>query len=332
MALDIVRAFEAVGLANSVLINIQGTPEEPLFQANQVGALLGMANIRESLKVFGGSQLALFLTELDLYRLLGMSRKPIARSFQKWVASVVKEIRLTRKYDLEQRLAAQTTRAQRLLEEKTAAGADAQRLLAEKETTEAESQRLLAEKQAEKEAAEAESQRLLAEKVATEAELQRYKERTFDPVPTCDRVYINKEVAELASDRHKVGMTIDEKKRQSNLNTGSAQGAKMIFRVKTNNGKVVETIVGHALRRYHWSREHYKCRVEHTINVIKVAAAVCDTLASTYEHITTGELSDRVVAAVTTALHASGESDSDSESADGGTLQPTPEIHPDTLR
>ena len=33
-----------------------------------------------------------------------MSRKPFARPFQKWVAKVVKEIRLTGKYEMEQRL------------------------------------------------------------------------------------------------------------------------------------------------------------------------------------------------------------------------------------
>ena len=52
----------------------------------------------------GRHQTIMFLTELGLYRLLGMSRKPFARPFQKWVAKVVKEIRLTGKYELEQRL------------------------------------------------------------------------------------------------------------------------------------------------------------------------------------------------------------------------------------
>jgi hypothetical protein len=49
----------------------------------------------------GGPQDVLFLTEVGLYRLLGMSRKPIAKKFQKWVANVIKEIRLNNKYELE---------------------------------------------------------------------------------------------------------------------------------------------------------------------------------------------------------------------------------------
>jgi prophage antirepressor-like protein len=116
--MDIVRAFSDSGLAHGVTINIQGTMEEPLFQANQIGVLLGLANIRDAIKDFdsdekgvvstdtpGGAQSTLFLTELGLIRLLNMSRKPFARPFQKWVAKVIKEIRLTGKYELENRLA-----------------------------------------------------------------------------------------------------------------------------------------------------------------------------------------------------------------------------------
>ena len=107
------RVFEASGLAAGVAIDIRGTPEEPLFQANQIGAQLGLGNIRETIEDFDEDELrvritdtsraANFLTELGLYRLLGMSRKPLARPFQKWVAKVVREIRPTGKYEQEQR-------------------------------------------------------------------------------------------------------------------------------------------------------------------------------------------------------------------------------------
>lgn len=114
--MDIVRAFTDANL-KGVYINIQGTPDDPLFQANQIGALLGLVNIRESIKDFdedekgvsstdtpGGTQSTMFLTEFGVYRLLGASRKPCARPFQKWVGRVVKEIRLNGKYETEQRL------------------------------------------------------------------------------------------------------------------------------------------------------------------------------------------------------------------------------------
>ena len=82
-------ARRKVGLERGVTINIQGTPEDPLFQANQIGELLGLVNVRDAIKDFdddekdavgstdsiGRHQIVLFLTELGLYRLLGTSRK-----------------------------------------------------------------------------------------------------------------------------------------------------------------------------------------------------------------------------------------------------------------
>ena len=116
--MDIAKAFTDAGLGRGVTINIQGTPEDPLFQASQIGELLGLANIYESIKDFdederdtlsttdgvGRNRTIQFLTEIGLYRLLGVSRKPFARPFQKWVAKVVKEIRITGKYEMEQRI------------------------------------------------------------------------------------------------------------------------------------------------------------------------------------------------------------------------------------
>lgn len=84
--MDIVRAF--ADNEDTQEINIQGTYEEPLFQANQIGKLLGLVNIRESLKNFDNDEVHVsltdtnagirectYLTEVGLYRLLGMSQK-----------------------------------------------------------------------------------------------------------------------------------------------------------------------------------------------------------------------------------------------------------------
>jgi prophage antirepressor-like protein len=98
-------------------INIQGTIENPLFQAKQIGALLKMSNIlttitnySNELKVYkdfvslGGIQKTAFLTEAGLYRLLARSNKPIAEKFQLWMIQLLKEIRLTGEYKLKQQL------------------------------------------------------------------------------------------------------------------------------------------------------------------------------------------------------------------------------------
>lgn len=113
--MDIVKAFTTN--TETISINIQGTTENPLFQANQIGEFLGIKNIRMTIQNFdedekcvistytlGGEQNVTFLTEFGLYKLLGMSRKPFAKEFNKWVYQVIKEIRLTGKYELETEL------------------------------------------------------------------------------------------------------------------------------------------------------------------------------------------------------------------------------------
>ena len=113
--MDIIKAFTTKD--ETISINIKGTYEEPLFQANQIGNFLGIKNIRTTILNFdnsekvvhtmdtaGGEQNVTFLTEFGLYKLLGMSRKPFAKEFNKWVYQVIKEIRLTGKYELETEL------------------------------------------------------------------------------------------------------------------------------------------------------------------------------------------------------------------------------------
>jgi prophage antirepressor-like protein len=97
---------------NAHNVEILGTLEEPLFRAADIGLLLEMTNIRKTLTSFdkgervvtraytrGGAQEVTMLTEQGLYKLLMISRKPIAKQFQKWIFSVIKEIRLNGKYD-----------------------------------------------------------------------------------------------------------------------------------------------------------------------------------------------------------------------------------------
>ena len=96
-------------------VNITWEDDEPLFEADQVGKVLGMGNIHSSLSKFPASMTTLhttygcggllqkktFLTEQGLYRLLFKSRKPVAEVFQNWVYDVIKQIRKTNKYELE---------------------------------------------------------------------------------------------------------------------------------------------------------------------------------------------------------------------------------------
>jgi len=96
----IVKAF--VTNDETAEINIQGTYDDPLFQANQIGKLLGILNIRATIKDFEEEERQVntiytstdpkestFLTEIGLYKVLGMSRKPIAKKFNKWICNAV---------------------------------------------------------------------------------------------------------------------------------------------------------------------------------------------------------------------------------------------------
>jgi len=109
--MDILKAFSLYDKEYS--INIQGSIENPLFQANQIGKLLEIAKIRNHMMNFdendkvahesstlGGIQKVLFLTESGLYKILSRSNKPVAKIFQNWMVNVIIELRKTGEYKL----------------------------------------------------------------------------------------------------------------------------------------------------------------------------------------------------------------------------------------
>jgi hypothetical protein len=181
---------------------------------------------------------------------------------------VVREIRLTGKFELEQQ-------SRIALEEANVANT-------------------LALEAARAEAASKEAEAALA-LAAMEAELAHFRAKTFELVSHLDKVYIAKEAAQLNSDKHKIGKTIDDSKRESTLNTGSADGIRLVYTRDVSNTKLVEDVAKHALRRYHHAREHYCCRLEHSMDVYDIAGIVVDILASSYEFIERGDLIDRVI-------------------------------------
>jgi len=111
--MDILKAFSLYD--KEYHINIQGSVENPLFQANQIGKLLEIAKIRNHMLNFnendkvaqesstpGGIQKVLFLTESGLYKILSRSNKPIAKLFQDWMVNVITELRKTGEYKLKE--------------------------------------------------------------------------------------------------------------------------------------------------------------------------------------------------------------------------------------
>jgi prophage antirepressor-like protein len=128
--MEVVKAFNENGMTQT--ITIKGTSENPLFRASDIGSILEISNIRQTIKDFdntekvavsiadsiGREQNVSFLTELGLYQLLFISRKPIAKIFKKWVCEVIKEIRLNGLYDLQKQLEKQKLEMQLLEENK----------------------------------------------------------------------------------------------------------------------------------------------------------------------------------------------------------------------
>ena len=126
--MEIVKAFNTNTLHTEIVI--KGTLENPLFRASDIGEVLEINNIRTSTLHFddtekvvhsmntpGGIQQVSFLTEKGLYKLLFKSRKPIAEQFQNWVCEIIRDIRLTGKYELEKQLEQQKTQIKETKEE-----------------------------------------------------------------------------------------------------------------------------------------------------------------------------------------------------------------------
>jgi prophage antirepressor-like protein len=106
--------LKALNLYNKdIVVNIQGTHDNPLFQANNIGKLLELINIHDVTKKFsdkykiylntetkGGIQKTMFLTELGLYKVITKSKKKNAEYFQNWVIETIKELRINGNYKI----------------------------------------------------------------------------------------------------------------------------------------------------------------------------------------------------------------------------------------
>ena len=115
MCLEVINQQEVLGKD----FKIYGTPEEPLFLAKDVANWIEHSSITmmlkkidedEKVKVRPKQSLGLltnnneywFLTEDGFYEVLMQSRKPIAKAFKKEVKKILKDIRITGGYIVEQ--------------------------------------------------------------------------------------------------------------------------------------------------------------------------------------------------------------------------------------
>ena len=257
---------------NDLNINIYGTYEEPLFKARDIGDLLEIKNVKDTVngmddqcKILKKAPVGitdrcleqLFLTEDGLYELLFISRKPIAKQFKVWIRHIIKEIRLKGKYDLEEQLKAKELETQKLLEEK--------------EQKEIETQKLLEEK---------------------DLELIKYKEKIYEEIEKTGHIYVIK-----TDGGTKVGKTKDAvKKRIRGLQTGNMNEIEMLLDFKTSNADLLEKAVHYILDRYRCNsnREFFDCDIDYIKRVVNIIGNTIDTLKSSYQNISQDELLDKL--------------------------------------
>ncbi len=236
-------------------INIYGTYEEPLFKAKDIGELLDIVKIRDSIKNLdqedkilmgagtnGGLQEQYFITENGLYELIFTSRKPIAKEFKKWVKSVIKELRLKGKYDLEEQL-----------------------------------------KIKDQEAIQYKTQLKLKED-----EIKALKDKTYEEVDKSGHVYVLK-----CDGGIKVGKTKDAVlKRLKSLQTGNVDKIEILMDCYTCNEDLLEKSVHYILSKYrnNINREFFDCDVNYIKMVIEFVNNNINTMKSTYQNIQIEEL------------------------------------------
>jgi prophage antirepressor-like protein len=126
-AFEMIRSFAHDG--TQFQVRIAGTKQEPLFNASDIGTVLGYTKIRDvvanlpdnmkssvtadAIGTLGGPD-RLYITEPGLYRLVMRSNKPVALQFQDWVFNVLKRLRLDGEVKLKEQIAAKDTEMKQL--------------------------------------------------------------------------------------------------------------------------------------------------------------------------------------------------------------------------
>jgi len=106
--MDFLKTFIFNDLTHSVRV-VQNDDNEIMYCASDVGTILGIKNIKQSIEDFDEDEKnmysdIMFLSEQGMYKLTMRSRKVKAKSFQKWVFNSIKDIRKNGMYDLQKEL------------------------------------------------------------------------------------------------------------------------------------------------------------------------------------------------------------------------------------
>ncbi|KAJ3054520.1 hypothetical protein HK102_011499, partial [Quaeritorhiza haematococci] len=127
---------------------------------------------------------------------------------------------------------------------------------------------------------------------AKEDELQRYKNKTYEPVEKNGYVYVIRTDGGI-----KVGQTKGPvHDRIKGMQTGNASNIELLFSFATSNPALLEKNVHYILNRYRQEakREFFDCDPDFVEMVISLAGEMIDTLKSCYEHISTDALINKI--------------------------------------
>jgi prophage antirepressor-like protein len=226
-------------------VRVLGTHEDPWFVAEDIGRVLGVQNMRDSLKNYrkgkerdvgdvytpGGIQQLLIMSERAVYKFINRSHKAEAEPFQDWVADVLKTIRLEGRYQFQ-------SSQSKLLEDNAAF----------QKKTEA----------AEREAQEAKTKLLEAEKVQLKQaeKLEELRRRIRDQHQKGQTVYLLRNPSDRETKKWKVGKTKDMSNRECQYTTAMPDGPEIVHCRHTRDSALVERVCLHILKSYRYEEGH----------------------------------------------------------------------------
>lgn len=119
----------------------------------------------------------------------------------------------------------------------------------------------------------------------------------FYTVPKSQWVYIFQEICKKGQNIYKVGLTkkcVD--KRKKSYKTYASDGFEEVYKYKTHNCYLLESIVKQLLYKYRYGHEsekggteYYQANIEYIKNIIKISGSIIDSLYGTNDNITSDD-------------------------------------------
>ncbi len=125
-----------------------------------------------------------------------------------------------------------------------------------------------------------------------EQELLKLQQKTFEEIERTGHLYVIKTDALNA---YKIGKTKDAvNKRVKGMQTGNVDDIQIMLDFPTSNPDLLERLVHYILDRYRCNsnREFFDCNLDYIKTVISICGNTMDTLKSTYQHISSEELTN----------------------------------------